>query len=331
MSRQQFPFINTRKFLSLVRLKKLNQSRTFLMGNSYSKVQDDQLLGACVRGNSTIALQRLDDMNRESAQLYETRDGNSVLYYACTNKMTAVALRLLDMMDLSKLRHDIIYCVDIASQHKSTEPVLLKILKIHSFVSYYNPLREALYKCCLNKLEDAAVALLHTNIFPTYVAKDGCTPLIAACYNSMPRVALLILKTDFSMYTRVDKYDNDAYYYAKTRGLTEVVIELERLWRSRLQNFHHGGNSARLPIGRLVSSSNEELIDRRISDAVEKSIGERVRSECCVCNGSVDTKIVFVPCGHGHETICNECLFQLRIKGECPLCRETIQCVIHVY
>ena len=77
-----------------------------------------------------------------------------------------------------------------------------------------------------------------------YVDIDDATPLIWACHNKMPEVALKLIETGNYKPEQLNNYNNTALMYACENKMTEVALKLIETGNSKPEQVSKNGNTA---------------------------------------------------------------------------------------
>jgi ankyrin repeat protein/N-acetylglutamate synthase-like GNAT family acetyltransferase len=212
-----------------------------MYSEEYSKEDTNLFIHAISSVDEKKALSILQEKKPDVGYIFEP-DSSSPLTLACKNKMSVLALKLIET-GKSKPEHvnnlgytALIYACLFGFKLKI---VALKLIETgKSKPEHVNNLgNTALIFACQNKLEDIALKLIETgNSKPEQVNNKGNTALMIACYNGcyngMENVALKLIETGNSnpehIYNGVDAYRN-----AKNHKLTKVIKMLEILKKQK--------------------------------------------------------------------------------------------------
>jgi ankyrin repeat protein len=197
-----------------------------------------ELINACKNRNTTKALELIE---KRECDLSLSDDSNSnALMFACDNKMTKVALALLQtgITNVSQINHAGYSALDYAlyfdetviERNKEAFEEVCILLFGHLCIennhdnTKLNP--SLLQTACSNGFDTLAMELLEA-IDPSYTDNDGNTALVEACRNGLTDVAISIIRTGKSNPSQVNNINGyTALIYSCYYGYNDVVTEL---------------------------------------------------------------------------------------------------------
>jgi hypothetical protein len=76
----------------------------------------------------------------------------------------------------------------------------------------------------------------------------------------------------------------------------------------------------------MVDLTNKSLEDKikRLENQLKEAVP--VESQCCICFGYTDKKMICVPCGHAQY--CSDCINKL---SKCAICREDVMTIVKTF
>jgi hypothetical protein len=213
-----------------------------MYSEEYSKEDTNLFIHAISSVDEKKALSILQEKKPDVGYIFEP-DSSSPLTLACKNKMSVLALKLIET-GKSKPEHvnnlgytALIYACLFGYKLKN---VALKLIETGNFKpeQVNNKGYTALIFACKNKWEDIALKLIETgNSKPEQVNDKDETALMVACYNEMENVALKLIETGNSNPEHICN-GVDAYRHAKNLKLTKVIKMLEILKKQKPQKIY---------------------------------------------------------------------------------------------
>ncbi len=189
---------------------------SYINSNKYnlSEIKNDQtpLMYACANKMSEVAIKLIE--SGKSFPEYIDNDGNTALIYTTQNKMSEVALKLIET---GKSVPEQANHIDVT----------------------------ALIYACDNIMSEVAIKLIETGKSnPDHISEDGKTALIVSCENRMSEVALKLIETGKSVPEQIDESGITALMYACANKMNEVAIKLIETGKSVPEQIHESGDIA---------------------------------------------------------------------------------------
>jgi ankyrin repeat protein len=158
----------------------------------------------------------------------------TALIYACKNKMTEVALKLLDMNCKPEQvnKHGNTALILACYKGKGMKEVALKLLDMNCNPEQVNKHgNTASILACEKGMKEVVLKLLDMNCNSEQVNKNGNTALIYACSKGMTEVALKLLDMNCKP-EHVNKNRDTALILACDKGMTEVANKIKQKLKS---------------------------------------------------------------------------------------------------